>query len=58
MSKYYTPFVGHGNAMRCLATLSWKGVLYGGSRASSVGGSIRKTNALSQMLFLGNIELV
>lgn len=47
MSKDYTPFAGHGNAMRSLATLSWNGVLYGGSRSSSVGGSIRKINALS-----------
>lgn len=47
MSEDYTPFAGHGNAMRSLATLSWNGVLYGGSRSSSVGGSIRKINALS-----------
>lgn len=48
MSKDYIPFAGHGNAMRSLATLSWNGVLYGGSRSSSVGGSMRTINALSQ----------
>lgn len=48
VTESYTPFAGHGNAMRWLATLSWNGVLYGGSRSSRIGGSIRKINALSQ----------
>lgn len=42
LSPRHSPFAGHGNAICWLATLSWKGLLNGGSRSSIVGGSEKK----------------
>lgn len=51
------PFAGQGNAMRWLASLSWNGVLKGGCRSSTVGGSSTETNTLP-LIFLGHFPIL
>lgn len=57
LSPRHSPFAGHGNEMCWLATLSWKGLLNGGSRSSIVGGSERKLDPKNCLISAPNIKI-